>query len=279
MTRRSFPHWRTDSNSYATIYTEHNSCMRIHFWWVLSALALLGSCDSPRASKARTTLTVAAATNLTEVMAEVGRDFKAKTGIGVVFSYGSTAQLAQQIDNGAPFDLFAAADTQHVDSLVSARKLTSDSRAVYALGQLALWIPSGEQSNVRELKDLSAQNIRFIAVAQPALAPYGQAAVEALKNVRLWESLQPKLVYSNSISMSKELAASGNADAAFTAYSLVMHERGTVLKVDPHLYHPIEQALAIVAASPEVERAERFRSFLLGPEGRAILTRSGYLLP
>jgi molybdate transport system substrate-binding protein len=75
------------------------------------------------------------------------------------------------------------------------------------------------------------------------------------------------------------MAESGNADAAFTACSLVLHDRGTVLKIDPHLYHPIEQAMAIVASSPRIEEAKQFRSFLLGPDGRTILAKSGYLLP
>jgi len=197
----------------------------------------------------------------------------------VIFSYGATAQLAQQINNGAPFDLFAAADTEHVDSLVSKRKVTADSRAVYALGQLALWIPSGEGSGIREVKDLAGPKVRFIAVAQPELAPYGQATIEVLKNAGLWKTVQPKVVYANNISQAKQMAATGNADAAFTAYSLVLQDGGTVLKIDPHLYHPIEQALAIIASSAQIEKAKQFRSFLLGPEGRTILAKSGYLLP
>ncbi len=214
-----------------------------------------------------------------DVFGEVGPAFKTQKGIDVVFSYGATAELAQQIDNGAPFDVFAAADTEHVDSLVAAQKLIGGSRAIYAKGQLALWIPGGGPSGTQELKDLAAPKIHFIAVAQPALAPYGQAAVEALKNARLWEPLQSKIVYANSISMAKQQAATGNADAAFTAYSLVLHERGTVLKVDPLLYHPIEQALAIVATTSHAQEAQQFRSFLLGTDGRAILAKSGYLLP
>jgi molybdate transport system substrate-binding protein len=247
--------------------------------WILCSAAFLGSCDNRRAAEPATPLTVAAAANLTDVFSEVGRSFKAKTGVDVIFSYGPTAELAQQIENGAPFDLFAAADTEHVDSLVSVRKLTGDSRAVYALGQLALWIPNSEQNSIRELKDLAAPKIRYIAVAQPALAPYGKAAVEVLKNARLWEVLQPKIVYANSISMAKQLAASGNAEAAFAAYSLVLHDKGTVLKIDSSLYRPIEQALAIVASSGRIEEAKQFRSFLLGAEGRMILAKSGYLLP
>jgi molybdate transport system substrate-binding protein len=222
---------------------------------------------------------VAAAANLSDVFGEIGRAFEAKTGNEVIFSYSSTAELTKQIENGAPFDFFAAADTEHVDSLIAENKLTRDSRALYALGQLALWIPSSEKNGVRELKDLTGQRIRFIAVAQPELAPYGRAAVETLKNAHLWEPLQPKLVYANSISMAKQMAATGNADATFTAYSLVLHDKGTVVKVDPQLYRPMEQALAIVTSSQRVEEAKHFRSFLLGPDGRAILAKSGYLLP
>jgi molybdate transport system substrate-binding protein len=254
----------------------------MHLRWpvgIVCAAALLGSCDNRRASEPAATLTVAAAANLADVFGEIGDAFKAKTGIEVIFSYGPTAELAQQIENGAPFDLFAAADTEHVDSLVSTRKLTGDGRVIYALGQLALWIPKDEQTGVRELKDLAGMQVRYIAVAQPELAPYGKAAVEALKNARLWESLQPKIVYANSISMAKQLAASGNAEAVFTAYSLVLHDKGTVLKIDSHLYHPIEQALAIVASSGRIEEAKQFRAFLLGAEGRMILAKSGYLLP
>jgi molybdate transport system substrate-binding protein len=250
-----------------------------HARWLLCTAALLGSCNARRAPEATAKLTVAAAANLTDVFGEVGRDFKAKTGVEVIFSYGSTAQLAQQIENGAPFDLFAAADKEHVDALVSSRKVTADSRAVYALGQLALWIPKGEQNGVRELKDLAGQQVRFVAVAQPELAPYGRATIEALRNAGLWDTVHPKLVYATSISQAKQLATSGNADAAFTAYSLVLRDRGTVLRIDPHLYHPIEQAMAIVTASARVKEANQFRSFLLGSEGRTILAESGYVLP
>lgn len=247
--------------------------------WLLCAAAFFASCGAPQAPEAAGKLTVAAAANLMDVFGEVGPAFKIQKGIDVVFSYGPTVELAQQIENGAPFDVFAAADTEHVDSLVATQKLVSSSRAIYAKGQLAVWIPGGEPGGRQDLKDLAATHIRFIAVAQPKLAPYGQAAVEALKNAGLWEPLQRKIVYANSISMAKQLAASGNADAAFTAYSLVLHDKGAILKVDPALYHPIEQALAIVASTSHLEEAKQFRSFLLGPAGRAILTKSGYLLP
>lgn len=248
-----------------------------HTGWVLCAAALLGSCSASRPAGVK--LTVAAAANLMDVFGEIGRAFQAKTGVEVIFSYGSTAQLATQIDNGAPFDVFAAADTEHVDSLTGTRKLLGESRAIYALGQLALWIPEGGPSDVHQLKDLAGPQIRFIAIAQPELAPYGQATVEVLKGAGLWDAVQSKLVYGTSISMAKQFAASGSANAAFTAYSLVLHDKGTVLKIDSHLYKPIEQAMGIVAASAHPDEAGQFRAFLLGVEGRTILANSGYLLP
>lgn len=251
--------------------------IQIHRFAMIAAVAaFLNSCATSRVPEK---LTVAAAANLTDVFAEAGRAFQAKTGVEVVFSYGPTIGLAQQIANGAPFDLFAAADTAHVDSLTAAGKLTRESRAVYALGQLALWVPLGEQASIRELKDLTGDRVRFIAIAQPQLAPYGQATVEALKSAGLWNNVQPKIVYSNSINQAKELASSGNADAAFTAYSLVLHEKGSTLKVDPQLYRPIEQALGILASSRRMDDAKQFRAFLLGREGRSILAKNGYLLP
>src|SRR5260370_33023506 len=147
------------------------------------------------------------------------------------------------------------------------------------MGHCAFGFASGSRSGVRELKVLTRPQIRFVAIAQPELAPYGKASIEVLKNSGLWDTVQRKLVYANSISQAKQWAASGNADAAFTAYSLVLHERGTILKADPQFYHPIEQALAIMTSSPRIQEATQFRSFLLGPEGRAILAKSGYLLP
>jgi len=247
--------------------------------WIVCAAAILNGCGTRPAPGPSASLTVAAAANLRDVFGEVGKAFEAKTGTPVTFIYGSTAQLAQQIENGAPFDLFAAADKEHVDSLVRSKMLNADSRAVYALGQLALWIPKGEQTGIRELKDLSRQQVRFVAVAQPDLAPYGQTSIEVLKTAGLWATVEPKVVYATNISQAKQLAASGNADAAFTAYSLVQHEHGTILNIDPHLYHPIEQALAIVSSSPRIKEANAFRAFLLGAEGRAILAKGGYSLP
>jgi len=245
-------------------------------WLAVICLILSGCARSPAPNG--NALTVAAAANLIGVMDDIVREFEKQTMIPVVVSYGSTAQLAQQIEHGGPFDVFAAADTQHVDALIEKGKLRRESRAIYARGQLVLWCPNGSL-RVERIEDVTSPAIRFIAVAQPDLAPYGRATVEALKAVGIWDLVQPRITYANSISMAKQYASSGNANVAFTALSLVLNERGTVLKVNPRLYGPIDQALAITAASERVEAGKRFAGFVLGERGRALFSNRGYLLP
>lgn len=234
----------------------------------LLATLLLAGCSAP---ERRADLTVAAAADLTAAFDQIGREFTAESGIPVVFSYAATTTLARQVEALAPFDVLAAADTGHVDQLIASGRIVPASRAVFARGQLAVWAPGG----FRDLHDLAKPQVRFIAVAQPDLAPYGKAAVEALRSAGLWEAVQGKLVYASNISQAKQFAASGNADAAFTAYSLVVKEPG-VLRIDPELHRPIDQALGIVTASKRQEEAKRFTEFVLGPRGRAILEANGY---
>jgi len=118
-----------------------------------------------------------------------------------------------------------------------------------------------------------------IAVAKPALAPYGQASIDALTYAGIWEKVRPKVVYAENINMAKEYGASRNADAVFTAYSLVLRESGRVLKVEESLHSPIDQELGIVSKSPRQDSARKFVAFLLTGDGRAILSSFGYLTP
>src|ERR1700752_583893 len=227
---------------------------------IVAALAAASGCGPAKAPDASVSgpVPVAAAANLTEAFGELGKRFTAKTGIAVVFSYGSTAQLARQPEDGPPFDIFAAADNEHVDALAKKGILLAEPCAVYARGRLALWIPKGETLGVRDLSGLVKPSIRVIAIATPAAAPYGQAAVEALKSSGLWQQVETKIVYANNISMAKQFAATANADAAFTAYSLILHEQGIVLRVDEQLHKKIHQSLGILKASPRIQSAKRF---------------------
>ena len=236
-------------------------------------LLLLTSCIAPAPAPR---FTIAAASNLSVVFGRIGAEFEQQTKVRPVFSFGSTAQLTRQIEEGGPFDVFAAADTDHVDQLNRKGLLAPDSRIVYARGILALWIPTGKANAIG---DLAGPGIRFIALAKPELAPYGAAAVEALHNAGAWEQVKGKVVFAENITAAKQYGVSGNADAVFTAYSLVLKETGRILRIEPHLHKPIDQAAGAIARSPNLDSARKFLKFLHSPRGREILTESGYEIP
>jgi molybdate transport system substrate-binding protein len=221
-------------------------------------------------------ITIAAAANLTEVAQTLGAEFEAQTKIHPVFSFASTAVLTSQIENSAPFDVFLAADAEHVDKLDQEKLLAPGSNAVYAVGVLAMWIPPGSQAHIGKIEDLKAADVKVIALANPKLAPYGAAAVETLQHAGIWDQVKDKIVYAENINMAKQYGTSKNADAVFTAYSLVLKEAGQVIQVDEAMHTPIVQKLGVLAHSQHREWAQSFTSFLLNGGGRAILTRFGY---
>jgi molybdate transport system substrate-binding protein len=233
------------------------------------AAAAAAACSS--GEHAGRTLTVAAAANLTGILDEIGQAFTRETRVPVTFSYGATALLAHQIANGAPFDVFAAADTQHPAEL--ARRGIVERPEVYARGRLGLWAP--RHPGVRSLADLVRPEIRFVAIARPAAAPYGAAAVEALRRMGVWDAVQPKVVYAGNINMAREYARSGSADAALTAWSLILREQGATV-VDAGLHPSLDQAVAAVARSARADHARRFVAFLLGAPAQRILSARGY---
>jgi molybdate transport system substrate-binding protein len=221
-------------------------------------------------------ITVAAAANLTEAAQTIGAEFEAQTKIHPVFSFGSTAVLTTQIENSAPFDVFLSADAEHADKLAGENLLAPGSNAVYAVGVLALWIPPASKAHVDKVEDLKAIDVQVIAVANPKLAPYGAAAVETLQKAGIWDQVMAKIVYAENISMAKQYGTSKNADAVFTAYSLVLKEAGKVIPVDEALHQPIVQKLGIVARSQHIDDARKFTQFVLNGPGRDILARYGY---
>jgi molybdate transport system substrate-binding protein len=222
-------------------------------------------------------LHVAAAANLSNVLSDLSTAFEHQTTIHIVPSLGATAQLTQQIENGAPFDVFLAADVEHVDQLIKNGFVLSNSRAIYARGQLVVWAP--RRPDLHTLNDLTRSDVRAIGVAKPELAPYGAAAIEALKNAGLWDKLEKKIVYAPSIAIAKQFADTGNTEAAFTALALTVGQSGNSIPVAGNLHKPIDQALGIVKDSREQKNARAFTVFLASPEAREILKRFGYIQP
>jgi len=237
-----------------------------------TGLQLTSSAQNPPKQE----ITVAAAANLTEVAQTLGAEFEAQTKIHPVFSFASTAVLTTQIENSAPFDVFLSADAEHVDQLDHEGLLAPGSNAVYAVGVLAMWIPPGSKAHSGKIEDLKAADVKVIALANPKLAPYGAAAVETLQHAGIWDQVKDKIVYAENISMAKQYGTSKNADAVFTAYSLVLKEAGQVIQVDQALHTPIVQKLGVLAHSPHRDSAQSFTTFVLTGAGRDILARSGY---
>lgn len=224
-------------------------------------------------------LVVAAASNLTDAFAEIGPRFTSKTGIRVVFSFGATADLAKQIENGAPFDVFAAADAEHVEQLEGKGLLQPGTRALYARGRLVMWLPPGSNLKAERIQDITAKPFERIAIAKPDVAPYGRATVESLHALGIWNDVEKKVIYGQSVSQTKQYAATGNAEVAFIPLALVKPGEGSYIEVSEDSHRPIDQALGIIKDSTKQAAARQFVDFLLSPEGQELLTKKGYSKP
>jgi molybdate transport system substrate-binding protein len=221
-------------------------------------------------------ITVAAAANLTDAFTEMGTLFTAQTGVRVRFSFGATADLAKQIENGAPFDVFASADVEHVEKLNAKGLLVPGTNKLFARGRLVLWIPPGSNLTLNRIEDITRPEVERIVIAKPDLAPYGRATVEALRQLNLWTQIEPKVIYGQNVSQAKQYAATGNAEVAFIPLALVKANEGRIIEIDERLHQPIDQAIAVIKDSPQQEAAGRFVTFVLSPEGQALLERYGY---
>jgi molybdate transport system substrate-binding protein len=242
---------------------------------LLLALAMAG-CGGRANAPGRPELNVATAANLTRVFGDLGQIFEQQTGIHVTFSFGATAQLAQQIEHGAPFDVFAAADTEHIDELARKDLIIPATRAIYARGKLVLWVPEARVP-VERIEDLARAGVTHVAIANPQLAPYGRAAVETLHALHLWEAVQPKIVYGQNISATTQYAATGNTDAAFTALALVHDDaRGRKIEVSENLHAPLDQAIAVVRSTQKPDQARKFVEFITSARARDVLKQYGY---
>ena len=217
-------------------------------------------------------LTIAAAADLASAERDLSNSFKkAHPKDSVRFVFGASGALRQQIANGAPYDVFLSANADYIDRLASSRKILPDTAIVYAHGRLAmLW----RDHKPHDINDLTQDWVRFVAVANPKLAPYGLAAQQSLEHVGLWARLRPKIVFGENVRQTLEMFDSGNADVVLTAYSLMV-ERPGVQPIPEDWRQPILQKAGVVAASRQVTLARKFLAFLQSPAGAGILTAHG----
>lgn len=249
-------------------------------WRCCLLLALVASLGcGKREAPSQAPLKVAGAADLANAFQEVGAAFEKKTGERVVFTFGSTGMLAKQIEQGAPFEIFAAANISFVDDVISAGACFADSKALYARGRVVVWAKTAPAPTLAELAES-----RFvkIAIANPEHAPYGRAAKEALQKAGVWESVVSRLVYGENVQQTLQYAQSGNADAAIVAVSLALQSGGSHTLVGADMHAPLDQALVVCKGSTgqgPAPRATRFAEYVSSPEGRAIMTRYGFVLP
>ena len=218
---------------------------------------------------------VAAAANFSDAAREIGALFEADSGYRPLFSFGATGQLYTQIAQGAPFDVFLAADQARPERAVAEGLAEADSRFTYAQGRLALF--SREDGGVSGAGTLRQGDFTKLAIANPLTAPYGAAAVEALQALGLRKALEPKLVQGNNASQAFQFVATGNAEVGFVALSqLAAHEGGSYWVVPAQLHSPIAQDAVLLTGSRNNEAAQAFLAFLKSDAARAVLARYGY---
>ena len=251
---------------------------------LLCLLALLPACATPATNQPNASsnpLIVAAAADLTPAFQELGQKFTAETGIPVTFNFGSTGQLAQQIEQGAPFDVFAAANQRFVEELNAAELVFPDSIALYAIGRITLWTRADSPLTLTTLEDLQNDAVTRLAIANPEHAPYGVAAREALITAGLWDALQPKLVFGENVAQTLQFAETGNADVAIVALSLSIAtgNDGRWVLLPAELHNPLNQALAVVNTTQQEAQARAFTAYVNSPAGREIMRHYGFILP
>ncbi len=229
----------------------------------------------PVRSVAQITLTVAAASDLLPLQPALASSFgKTDLSVRVSFVTAASGMLAQQIENGAPYDVFLSANSEFVDHLSSLGKLSPDSVRVYAIGRVGvLW----RDKKHHPLIDLAQDWVRFVALPNPKLAPYGVAAEESIRHAGVWNQVQPKIVYGENVRQALQLFESGNADVVITANSLLAGKDPQVISDDWHA--PIQQKGGIVIRTAHRQTAEVFLEFLTGPDAQAIFGKFGFASP
>lgn len=245
---------------------------------VLLGLFLTGTYARAQAVK------VAAAADLKFAMAELAGQFEKQSGAKLDVTYGSSGNFLTQIQNGAPFDLFFSADSEYPKKLEAAGLAEPGTLREYAVGHIVIWTPS--DSGVNAAKDgwkcLLDQRVKKIAMANPEHAPYGRAALAAMKNAGIYEQMKDKLVYGENISQAAEFVQSGSAQVGIVALSLAVSpamKNGNRWEILPDSYPAIKQAVVLLKSSKNKDAARRFLGFVSGSQGREILQRFGFTVP
>lgn len=243
---------------------------------ILAAIIAVSAPGTARAGEA----TVAVATNFAEVIDELETMFEAATGHALTVTTGSTGKLYAQIKNGAPFDVFLAADQARPQRLEAEGDAVPGSRFTYATGQIVLWSPDPDAVATHGVATLKMGDFDNIAIANPDLAPYGLAAKQTLLHYGLWDDLSDRLVMGQNIGQTFSMVATENAPLGFVAKSYVLSPRndqpGSLWDVPTDSYEPIRQDAVILKRAAKNAAALAFADFLRSDTARAVIERFGY---
>lgn len=257
---------------------------RRHLIRALTLAAAAGALPRAAAGANVTAPLIAAASDLQFALPEIAAAFEAETGQPVRLAFGSSGNLARQIRQGAPFELYLSADEDYV--LALARDgFTRGEGALYALGRIVLLVPHGSplspDGSLDDLaRALAEDRLTRFAIANPDHAPYGRRAEEALRHRGLWEAIQPALVFGENVTQAAQFALSGNAEGGITAHSLALApqlaERAAFALIPAAWHSPLRQRMALTNAAGPV--AQAFFEFLQSSPARAILDGHGLAL-
>jgi molybdate transport system substrate-binding protein len=250
----------------------------------LATVALLAPSFAVLRAQQQPPLRVAAAADLQFALKDIAQQYEQQTGNQVEITFGSSGNFFSQLQNGAPFDLFFSADIEYPDRLQQANLTEPNGLLKYAVGRLVVWIPADSKINLIERKwdALLDPSVQRIAIANPEHAPYGRAAVEALKRAGIYDKAQPKLVYGENISQAAQFVQSGNAQAGIIALSLALSpamKTGQRWGVPVDQYATIEQAAVIMKTARDKEAARAFLAFVSSDRARSMLGNYGFAIP
>ncbi len=222
-------------------------------------------------------LRIAAASDLRQALPVLIAAFRQTRNVEVDFTAGSSGQLAEQIRQGAPFDLFLAANQNFVAKLAQDGTVVAESVQPYTRGALALAVNPVFNHQIKTLEDLTNPAIKSIAIANPELAPYGIAAKQALVQLGLWDKVEARVVPAESVAQALQFVRSGSAEVGFVSRADSETKGLEILTVPTSSHDPIVQYLGIVARSTRKDDARAFAEFLNGKVGQAMLIDLGFL--
>ncbi len=252
---------------------------------LIALLVLTAVIPIPRSGAADREINVAAAADLSAALQEVAANYEKRTGVVVKLSFGASGALTQQIQNGAPFDVFFSADMDYPRQLIAGGQADGSTLYRYAVGQLVLWVPKDSPLDVEHkgMDVLLDPSVKKIAIANPQHAPYGRAAAAALQHYGLYEKVRARLVLGENVAQAAQFVESGNAQAGFMAMAHAMapamQGKGKYWVVPAEAHPQLDQGVLLISRSVHQKDAAAFLEFVKTEEVAGLLLRYGFISP